>query len=233
MTTEPRRTPNAVDVIGLGVGLAGAAAAITMMYLAMGAVMGVGGMCASGGPYVIATQCPSGAPAGMLIGIFLLLVSWFVAAMFGPRVGGFWSSAAVLGWAALFIALGWNFLASGFSGKDGGGLTAILLGIMFWVMGAVPLIYTLGVNARGGGGSSFLTGSPRRPAAPSASLVEMQADPSTPEAGADPASEAPLDTAALSAHLERLADLHAKGELDDAEFTAAKASILKALEGIK
>jgi len=45
---------------------------------------------------------------------------------------------------------------------------------------------------------------------------------------ADPAP----DAAALSAHLEKLADMHAKGLLDDAEFATAKGAILKALEGI-
>ena len=126
MTGERGRAPTTRDLLGLAIGLAGSAAAITVMFLAMRAVMGVGGSCADGGPYVIATPCPNGAPAGMTLGIFALLGFWALAARYGSRVGGLWSSAPVLGWAGLFIALGWNFLEAGFAGEGGFDVTGLL-----------------------------------------------------------------------------------------------------------
>jgi len=271
MTAQPGRAPSTGDLFGLAAGLAGSAAAITMMFLAMRSVMGVGGSCADGGPYVIATPCPNGADGGLLIGIFLLLGSWAVAAYFGSRVGGFWSNAAIFGWAGLFIALGWNFLEAGFSAEGGIDPTGFLLGAMFWAMGGIPLIAVLVMAARGGGprSSPFSLREARQTpesgpgfAAYGEEHVSHRNDP-TPAAfdgravrdqlmsaiardldaagtrSADdvtivtgPDADPTRDAAALAAHLERLADLHAKGLLDDAEYATAKGAILKALEGM-
>ena len=264
------RAPTAKDVFGLASGLAGSAAAITVIFLAMRSAMGVGGSCAEGGPYAIATPCPAGSSDGLGLAIFALLGFWAVAAVYGSRVGGFWSNAAIFGWAGLFIALGWNFLEAAFRAKGGVDVTQLLLGAMFWAMGGIPLIAVLLATAHIGGRSSTASGSATRqtptpgpgfapyggehvshrndptPAATDGRAVREQllrdiardiGAAGTRSAGgvavepgpdADPAP----DAAALSAHLEKLADMHSKGLLDDAEFTTAKGAILKALEGI-
>ena len=275
MTNVERRGPSTKELLGLALGLTGTAAGITMMFLAMRAVMGVGGSCADGGPYVIATPCPEGAPAGMLIGLFAMLVSWAVASVLGSRVGGVWSTAPILGWAGLFVALGWNFLEAGFGG-DGVDFTGVLLGVMFWAMGLVPLVVALAAvrgsakaakstaraagpqpETRGGfmaygSGSDAAHGSggegvhADRRFAPSVAatdgsavrkqlLAAIAADLGTAAARSAPGESAEPggDTEDLVAHLERLADLRSKGLLDEAEYAAAKAAILKALEGVK
>lgn len=152
-------SPTSRDLLGLAVGLAGAAASITVMFLAMRAVMGVGGSCAEGGPYEIAVHCPQGSAAGLTFGIFALLGFWAVIARYASRVGGFWGAAAVLPWAGLFISLGWNFLEEGFSAGDPVGW---LLGAMFWVMGFVPLAALL-PSMRGGSRPSAAADAPTPP----------------------------------------------------------------------
>ena len=225
MTIEPRRAPTLLALVGLAAGLAVGAAGITLLNLGVGSLMQVGGRCGSSGSTASATPCPSGSD-GMLIGLLLVGVSYFVAGVFGSRVGGFWSSTSILAWAGLFMSLGWNFLSSGISGAYDVA-SGLLLGGMFLVMGGVPLVYTVASGVRGGDGAPAVTGDPGLPTAPSASRVTERAEPAIhdPDAGDRP------DVAALSAHLESLARLHAEGQLDDAEYAAAKASILKALEG--
>jgi hypothetical protein len=260
-----------MDLLALAIGLAGSAAAITVMYLAMRSVMGVGGSCASGGPYVIATPCPDGTTAGMMLGVFALLGFGALAAWSGSRVGGVWSNTLIFCWAGLFIALGWNFLDGAFSAEGGPDNAGLLLGAMFWAMGGIPLIVVLLATAGvGRSRSSSRSGSAARqapapgpgfapygdehvshrndptPAATDGRAVREQllsaiardidavgtrpADGVTTEPGPDP--DPTRDAAALAAHLERLADLHAKGLLDDGEYATAKGAILKALEGI-
>ena len=48
------------DVVVYLVGVVGLAASVTMVFLAMRAVMDVGGACADGGAYQIQTRCPDG-----------------------------------------------------------------------------------------------------------------------------------------------------------------------------
>ena len=65
------RAPGGADVVGLVIVTAG----LTVVFLSMRAVMDIGGYCASGGPYVIAQECPRGAaammPAGTSMGVCL------------------------------------------------------------------------------------------------------------------------------------------------------------------
>jgi hypothetical protein len=127
---------------------AGFAAALTAVYVGMRDVMRTsGGFCASGGPYVIAHQCPKGA-TGLLIGGMLGLFV-FGAAYLGALS---WADGPVLamglvGWAALFGALGWNFLDLGVhppAHQSGtGGWT--LSGIVFWLMALGGLVPALGL----------------------------------------------------------------------------------------
>ena len=51
---------------------------------------------------------------------------------------------AGLAWPALFCSLGWNFLSYAFDPPGGGfEVGALICGIVFWVMGAGPLIGTV------------------------------------------------------------------------------------------
>lgn len=257
--------PTSRDLLGLAVGLAGATASITVMFLAMRAVMGVGGSCAEGGAYQIAVHCPDGSAAGLTFGIFALLAFWAIVARYASRVGGFWESAPVLPWTGLFVSLGWNFLEAGF----GGDIVGWLLGAMFWAMGLIPFAGVIGGMRSGSGagarastarlvapvrrGFTGYGGPTEQPAryTPSRAATDGHAVREqllasiardlqsvetrsaagitiTPGADADPNR----DTEALVGHLEKLADLHAKGLLDATEYETAKAAIVRALEGI-
>ena len=98
-------------------------------FLSMRAVAGVGGSCASGGAYEIATPCPDGSWL-IALAIPLMLVAMFAGSGFGMSVG---APALLLPmWALLFTSLGWNFLEFAF--KDGFGFGFLVCGVMFWAM---------------------------------------------------------------------------------------------------
>ncbi len=115
--------------------------------LAVGAsiVMGLGGFCASGGPYVIQTECPDvvtwSAPVSIFGGLIAVGIGVLLASGFGtPLVS--WA------WPILFIGLGLAFLGSGIaSGVDG--IVFDLLAVMFILMGGVPLVIELRADPQG------------------------------------------------------------------------------------
>lgn len=115
--------------------------------LAVGAsiVMGLGGFCASGGAYVIQTQCPDivtwSAPVSIFGGLIAVGIGVILASGFGtPLVS--WA------WPILFIGLGLAFLGSGIvSGIDG--IVFDLLAVMFILMGGVPLVIELRADPQG------------------------------------------------------------------------------------
>ena len=111
---------------------------LTMLFLAMRAVMEVGGACASGGPYEIATPCPRGIGWMMPVAIFGGLASALVLAITagdGPRL---WT----LAWPALFLSLGWNFFEFGLDppGQEGTSPGWLVCAALFALMGGVPLV---------------------------------------------------------------------------------------------
>jgi hypothetical protein len=100
-------------------------------------VMGLGGSCASGGPYQIETECPDSvlwfAPGGMF-GLFLAVGLSFVARGFGV-------SLIAWGWPILFIGLGIQFFAGMTSGQ--GIVVNIVCGLLFVIMGSGPVWYVI------------------------------------------------------------------------------------------
>lgn len=139
------------------IGYGGLAMCLTLVFLAMRAVMDIGGTCADGGPYVSAASCPEGSTIALLGGIFAGFGFGLLATLGGAAVGGIWSAAPMFAWSGLFGSLGWNFLDYGvFNASPGAGIDLgwALCGVLFWVMafgpllGAIPLIRA-GRNIRG------------------------------------------------------------------------------------
>lgn len=123
---------------GIAIGLM----SITLLFLGMRAVMDVGGACAEGGPYVSAQPCPTGVPVAMVGGMFGLFAATGLIVWFGSRLGGRFAGIVALGWPALFISLGFNFLDYGLrppDGEAGPALGWLIPGIVFWLMGGAPL----------------------------------------------------------------------------------------------
>jgi hypothetical protein len=149
ITTPTRPAPPWLAIGAFLVGMAGVAGSITVVFLGMRSVLDVGGQCASGGPYVIAVPCPDGTwtlPLAVFAGlgfVFLAVTGW-------TKIGGLYASLPGLAWVGLFCSLGFNFLQWGIAppadptvDSSGGGIIFVLLGLMFEVMGIVPLITTL------------------------------------------------------------------------------------------
>ena len=122
--------------VGTALAAAGVAASITAVYLGMRDLMvESGGVCASGGPYVVANQCSSGQVALLFGGIVAMLVfTGLHAAMEhwadGPRIG--WPAIVGL----MFLALGWNFIDLGLDPprEDGSSVGWLVSGVVFWLM---------------------------------------------------------------------------------------------------
>lgn len=137
--------------LGVVVGAAGFAAGLTCAYLAMRDLMvNSGGACASGGPYQVAAGHACGSEATLLfLGIvgLLLFGALFAGATSAGGGPGSGMDAGFLMWAALFGALGFNFLSLGFdppaSMSGAGGW--VVAGVVFELMalgGIVPLIWS-------------------------------------------------------------------------------------------
>jgi hypothetical protein len=122
-TTTSRHLGSAIWLVLAVVTLA---TTLTWTFLSMRAVMNVGGTCASGGPYLTAQQCPSGAD----------MIAWAIPLMLVATLGGSVAAAMVSApnllvpmWAFLFGFLGYNFLDFAFAGGINVGW--LLCGIMF------------------------------------------------------------------------------------------------------
>jgi hypothetical protein len=107
--------------------------AVTLVwtFLGMRAVMDVGGSCAEGGPYEIATPCPNGA---VLLSVAIPVM--ILSAMLGSGMALLVRAPNLLlpMWAALFGSLGWNFLEYGFTTDDGLVWGWIVCGVVFELM---------------------------------------------------------------------------------------------------
>lgn len=195
-----RQAPLVSDVAKAAIGVGGLAMCITLLFLSMRAVMDIGGACAEGGPYVSRQSCPDGATATLFIGMFGLFLFGAIAMIWGPRVGGIWTAAPLLGWCGLFLSLGWNFLDYGvLNPPEGQGIVWgwLIPGVMFMIMGGAPLVF--GLSAFGGA----VVGS-RKPGPPSAPAATVPLGP-TPGPDGDPrrAYRTAMDAAAADPEIAR------------------------------
>lgn len=110
----------------------------SLLYQSAAVVSGLGGFCAQGGPYVIQTECPESvviwAPLSIFGGLIAVGIGLFAARGFGAPV-------VVWAWPVLFVGLGVQFLLSG-------GIVGVIIGVMFVVMGVVPLIWEFRAGPR-------------------------------------------------------------------------------------
>ena len=113
------------------------ALSFTLLFQVSFTVMALGGSCASGGPYEIAVECPEGVAAFAPLSIFLGLFAVGINAFFAR---GFGTPLTTWAWPILFCGLGAAFLYAFFASGDAVGL---IIGVMFEVMGAVPLLLEL------------------------------------------------------------------------------------------
>ncbi|MGH2725122.1 MAG: hypothetical protein ACRDI0_12875 [Actinomycetota bacterium] len=211
------------------VSLAAVSCALTMVFLGMRAVMGIGGFCARGGPFVIAHPCPQGTPLLLVGGIWggLIFAGIYVWQGTSRQVPGFSS----LLWSALFLSLGWNFLEFGIDPPGDGGLAWgwLVCAVVFAAMGGLPLRGAIGAVVKEFGGSS--AGRPFGGALPPATIraaaSTMAAVRKMGRAGGGDASGEDGGNGDVVSALERLHALHRSGALDDQEYRAAKRRVIE------
>jgi hypothetical protein len=218
------------------VGLVVATAALVWLWESMRVVMSLGGACASGGPYVVATPCPHGTTLTTLGGIFGGLIGVLVYSFLGLRVG---PRITVLAWSALFLSLGWNFLDFGLKAPSGSGAKVgwLICAVVFALMGGWPVamlasrkfardvLWSDGEGMPVGlrpGRTHVLFAGPTPTVTPTRSGQFPRASRLSFD---QPMAPAPADDVGTA--LARVADLHDAGKLTDAEFAEAKARILE------
>lgn len=114
----------------------------TLLYRVSALVMGLGGFCASGGPYVIETECPDAVVVFAPLSIFAGLIAVGIGLFFAR---GFGTPLVIWAWPILFVGLGIAFLQAAFVP---GGTANLVVAIVFLVMGAAPVLLVLRVGAQ-------------------------------------------------------------------------------------
>lgn len=208
-----------IDVALYLLGVAGLATCLTLVFLSMRAVMDVGGFCAEGGPYEIQTHCPQGTELLLPLSIFGGLGSAALMGWKGQLLGSPFGTLVALAWPALFISLGWNFLEYGlFADKNGVVWGWLIPGIVFEVMGIVPLV---GLLPSRRSGSTWMPSAPDSPVALNFNRKRLLNDlvSHAHERGWGAQDD-------MVSRLERLATLREQGALTQAEFDAAKKTLI-------
>ena len=211
----------------LFVSVASSVACLTLLFRSMRAVMGAGfSSCATGGPYEIANPCPKGTGWLLPLSIWGGLLSLAVASVAAAKLQR--PSIAWLAWPALFLSLGVNFWQYGLDpvGVEGPVWGWIVSAVLFTVMDAGPVV--LALLSRAG----LPTNRPAARAAAAGTRIRVEATPppfrttvitTTARPAPEPASEADD----LVSSLERLAQLHRDGAIDDVEYRNAKRRLLE------
>ena len=114
----------------------------SLLYMGSAVVMGLGGYCASGGPYVIETECPDAVAVTLPLSIFGGMAAVALGVYFAR---GFGVPLVSWAWPVLFVGLGTAFFIAS---TQPGGITFLIIGVLFVVMGAVPLVIEFRASAR-------------------------------------------------------------------------------------
>lgn len=253
-----RAIPRPSDLLAYLVGVTLLAGALTVVWLSMRAVMDIGGMCASGGPYVVAVRCPQGVDWLLPVAIFVGLGGGGLVGWFGSRIGPGFAAIVLLAWPALFLSLGWNFLEYGVASPGGWDLGWLVCGVLFMAMGGVPLVVALRSLRRPPRASGPGTRTSPRTAPSDAGRTTGPASAPTARAATDPRSHELAELAELLHHvqgrttaeavsvtvgeatgvedvpselvdqLERLARLKERGALGELEYLRAKQAVIDA-----
>jgi len=219
--------------IGVFISLAGVACCITLVFLGMRAVMDIGGVCAEGGPYVPRQSCPDGVPALMIGGIWGGII--FVGLYVWQTIKWGVPSLLALAWPALFLSLGWNFFEYALDppGDEGLVWSWLICGILFFVMGGIPLVAAFGpmmrnfTEERPPPGFGSVIGDPVRVLRDLSASVRSKGGASVASDPFTPPPAEPADPSDLVGELERLDALHRSGALGDSEYAAAKRKLLE------
>ncbi len=192
-----------------------ATAAITVLFLSVRSVMDIGGTCGS----IESVQACPGNVAGLLPGAIwggLIFTGLYVLVATRYKIPSFVS----LAWPALFLSLGYNFFDYGIRG---GGVNGgwIVCGIVFVLMGGVPLLWALPhlwrVYVRG------------REDDPKPWHVSATGSAVSSTVGAlnllDRLGKSPNED--MTDSLQRLDELHRSGALDDLEYAKAKDRVIR------
>lgn len=224
------------DRILLLVGVAGLAMCLTLVFVAMRAVLDIGGACADGGPYIPRVSCPDGVPLAMVGGIFGLFGFGGLVGWFGSRISARYAGLVLLAWPALFLSLGWNFLEYGLRppGEEGWAWGWLICGVLFVLMGGGPLLAALpGRTGRAAAASVYpipnrlrerVVAQPQSRKALLTTLSRALREEAAERAG-DAAAPA-ADDDDLVGRLERLAALRDRGAIDSTEYTLAKHALI-------
>lgn len=143
MSESSSRRGGPLSLLMVFVGAAGFAGGLTALYVGMRDLMYSGGSCGQGGPYVIENECTNGQVTLIMGGVFVMLIFGGILMGASGRFGGTsFLGTGLLMWAALFGALGYNFISLGFNPPDnvGGAIGWIISGIVFWLMALGGLI---------------------------------------------------------------------------------------------
>lgn len=243
MTGRGSRTGRLRWHVWLFVGVAGVAGAITLLFHVMSSVMEVGGSCGSGGPYVIRTECPGGVVPSAMLSIFGGLASVGLSIGAAAKLGA--PQVVLLAWPGLFGLLGVNFLRYGIDPPIGSGpeIGLLVTGVVFVLMAVVPLWIGAATvrdrwRVRRRGGSMPSVGVPTVRVSSLRSAVSPAASPVTPPIARQIAEDVVVppqpdwsavasgDDPGLVDGLARLAEMRRRGDLTEAEFTAAKRALL-------
>jgi hypothetical protein len=112
------------------------------LYQTAAVVIGLGGYCASGGPYVIETECPDAVVVFAPLGVFGMFAAAGVALLLAR---GFGVSLVAWAWPILFVGLGSQFIEGAVGGISV--ISNLLVGVMFVVMGVAPVWFVIGSKA--------------------------------------------------------------------------------------
>ena len=223
--TDTARRPPFGDTAVYLLAVACMAASLTLVFLSMRAVLDIGGFCAEGGPYVIETPCPEGVPLLITGGIFGLFAFGGLMAWKGSRLGEPFGGLVMLAWPALFVSLGWNFLEFAlWPPQPAQGLVWgwLIPGVIFVLMGGVPLLALLPLAGTRGGGSRIVGGErdPSRRVSRAKLLTGLGQLRNVRSTDED-----------LVSRLERLSALRREGTLTELEFEQAKRRLLERTQG--